>query len=175
MFNKIKKLFNSGNDNEDSEKDIVSLKFYDDLSATHIPKLKEYGVTDLEILDVYEKSNGRERDMIWSLYNQLLLKINPERTTLLKEIYEDMISMLDEEEKGSNHLVEKVNILTLREIKSAGINRVEIGSERDGLCNKGLKLDGQVYLVDDALENCPIPALKCEKKHCGCSFFPIAE
>lgn len=178
MFKSIKKFFGSDQDIEkssnDKESGIVSLKFYDELSAIHIPKLKGYGVSDLDILDTYEQLNGRERDIIWSLYNMLLNNITHEKIYLLKEIYNDMISMLEEEEKNCNHLVKVVNRLTLKEIRDAGTKKVSVISDRDGLCKSGEEVDGQEYSIDAALKNCPIPADGCKKKHCTCSFLPIA-
>jgi len=177
MFKSLKKLFTSGQNDKKSSKDedrgIVSLEFYDELSATHIPKLKDYGISDLDILDTYEKLNGRERDVIWSLYNKLLNSIRHEKIYLLKEIYSDMISMLDEEEKNCNHLVEQLNKLTLKEFERAEIKRVKILSMRDGLCKAAEDLDGQEFSLNNTQKNCPISAGGCKKKHCTCTFIPI--
>lgn len=172
MIKRLKNLFTSNNEKKDSE--IVRLEFFDELSAIHIPKIKDYGISDLKILECHKKLNGRERDIIWSLYNEILNHIGSKDPKLLKDVLTDMVSFLEQEEKNSNHLVEQINKLTLKEYKNAKIKKVEILSMRDGLCKLAEDLDGQVYSLNDAHKYCPIPADGCEKKHCTCTFIAIA-
>lgn len=178
MFKKIKSLLSSsktenkedGNGQEESG-EIVEITFDDELAVKNIPKLRNHGVTDNEIYKAYVGHKGKERDIVWSLYNMLLTKVKND--DVISNIYEDMARMLHEEGKSYKQMLELSFKFRMKFYKNTGISKVRILSDREGNCEIGENLDGKELTIDEATENNPIPSKDCKQEFCNCTYMPV--
>jgi DNA-directed RNA polymerase subunit RPC12/RpoP len=145
-------------------------------------KLSEYGITEEYFLEkkktALEKSGyvSRDRDIIWGIFNELLLK-NLDDFHKLKMINYQMAIFLNEEDRDCFPLLREAAKWELLQMKKHGIEKVEILTGREKSCKACQKLDGKVFSIDDALEKTPIPCKDCtfklfgkNKNFCRCMY-----
>lgn len=175
MINRLKSLFSSKEDKkQDEEVRKVHISFKDEIAVKHLSKLQGYGVSIQDIGDTYQRLNGKERDVIWSLYNKLLSEMNQNRSDIQSQICCDMAEMLYQEGKAFKHLLERGMQYSLKSFKEADIPTVEILSDRTNKCKVASELDGQRFSLEEALKSNPIPSDKCEG-FCNCIYLPVTK
>lgn len=140
---------------------------------------KQYGVTEEEIEKGKEEFGpGREGDLIWSIFNNLLKKFfEVEDYHNLKCIYYGMALFLHEEGKDPYQMLQESAKMELTRIKSEGrYEEVKIGWSANG-CPSCKELADKVYSIEEALKELPIPNKDCSTwKHmseygfCRCNY-----
>ena len=146
--------------------------------------LKQYEITEKDFRihkDKLSKRFGREasdRDVIWSLFNQLLTKIKDLHS--LKMIYFEMALFLNEEGKDCFAVRQQsVKMELLRYKQEAHAKKIRIGIAKDS-CEVCQRLGNKVFTIEEALEKMPIPCKECthklyDKKRGWCRCFYVAE
>lgn len=63
----------------------------------------------------------------------------------------------------------------LMEYKNKGVNKVEIRTAgQDYACSKCLNQEGNIYDINTAIKEMPLPCLNCEKNgFCRCTYLPV--
>ena len=146
--------------------------------------LSQYGITKSDFdsnKDALAKKFGKEpypRDVIWGIFNQLILKTNDLRT--LSTIYFQMALFLNEENKDSSLQLKLHYKMILLDYKNSGvIDRVEICA-CDNSCPECKKDWHNRLSINEALKTIPLPNKKCtfrfndnKKPFCRCTYIPI--
>jgi hypothetical protein len=138
------------------------------ISKTEFLKLK----TQLSEAAGYERSDG---DVLWSVYNQLLLEHHNNHSEL-RGIYNSMAWLANQEGKDAFKLLyesQRHYLLDIKDLESS--IKVEIMSL--GGCENCKNQDGVVYTIQEALDKMPIPHKDCSftfsengKPFCRCCY-----
>ena len=120
---------------------------------------------------------AEDRDVLWSLLNELIQK-NIEDFRLLSFIYYDLADIVNKEGKDSYtflHLAQKMVIMDMQ--KSSIVKGVEIVSCGSNSCEVCQQLNGKRFTIKEALEKMPLPIRECTHKqhndvwgYCRCCY-----
>ena len=157
--------------------------------------LAQNGARAVDLVPTYlelEKSNGvapRAADLIWSIYNRLLLPASPRgilgrlvppkaRTDAeLCQVYLAMAGFLRGEGKDNRHVTEQWHTHFLRSVQSdcglAPSDRVirVIGVEDERQCEPCRSLEKRRMTISEALEELPAPRIcTSEEGYCRCCY-----
>lgn len=107
-------------------------------------------------------------DIIWGLFQEALLK-NANDYHRLSVINYDMAIFLSEERKNPFYCLQESKKMELINYKQKGVQKIKILSINDSIsCNSCKNLDGKTFLINDALNNMPIPPNDCP--FCRCRY-----
>jgi hypothetical protein len=147
--------------------------------------LYSYGINEKDISNTSQqlfKKFGKEpndNDIIWSLFNQVVLKTRDYQT--LKMIYYEMALFLNEEGKDFFHVLQQSKRMELIVYKQRGVKKVEILAASNS-CEHCQKLNGKILTINEALEEMFIPCEECthiisvaHRGFCRCCYVPIVE
>ena len=157
----------------------------------YIPRLlgnlKDYGITEQDFLErkkiFYEKNKfeAHDNDIAWSIYNELITK-NIDDFSKLKMLYYDMALLLFYENKDFIDTLRESKKMELMEFEDKNIiNKIIISSAGEkNACEECLKLDGRILTIDEALNEMPLPNIKCKNNmfsdrsegFCRCMYLP---
>ena len=134
-----------------------------------LSNLKQYRITEKDFgihKDKLSKKFGQEasdRDVIWSIFNELLTKIRDLHS--LKMIYYEMALFLNEEGKDCFTVLQQSAKMELMKFKQEGfIKKVRILIGGEDSCEACQRLKNKVFTLEEALENMPIPCKECTHK-----------
>ena len=134
-----------------------------------------YQETELALARKFNKQPSPS-DVIWALYNQLILRIKD--LGRLKGIYYSMALFLNKNGKNYNHMLELSIRMDITNWKSKGDSNFEVYS-KDG-CVNCAKLHGKKVIYDQAIKMELLPCTDCttilhkgKKPFCRCSYNPI--
>lgn len=148
--------------------------------------LERYGITNRQFekekkeISKRFKKEASDADIIWSLFNKLILK-NARDFQELHFIYGDMANFLrDGGDKGINfynmgHQSTKMNLLYYQQ---NGVKKVRwVASYGDRTCKKCESLNDQIFLIDKALTETPLPLRDCKNLDdgCRCCWVPVGD
>ncbi|MBX9889339.1 MAG: hypothetical protein K2Y30_15560 [Flavobacteriaceae bacterium] len=160
------------------EIDIEREKEY--LKYRGFPDLEKFGVTKDEFIkrkEEYYLKYGIENnnnDVVWSLFNELLIK-NANDVDKLRIIYYTMAVLLHQEGKDNFKLLQLSAKATLDSFQLCGFEfKVEILGSSDS-CDACKKLNGKIISIEEAYL-LPIPCRECTHRigFCRCFFGLIA-
>ncbi len=160
----------------------------DSIVVDQLKQLEAYDVTAEDFknkrAELSEKfgSRAKSTDVIWGIFNDLLLKNNQNLDTL-RMIYYSMALFLNSEGKDYTELLRQSSRMRLLSFKKEGfVKKVEISTGGEGLCNVCSKLDGRVLPIDEAMVKMPLPFKECtnsiENGHqgfCMCDYMPVLD
>lgn len=118
-----------------------------------------------------EKSNYP--DLIWALSNELLHEYGKSDDFFnMKMLYFEMAYFQKDSHNEFFHLLQESKKMELYDIKKRFADDPDckvfiISGETD--CDACRKLNGQIYSIDEALENMPIPPKKCSHNDGWCT------
>jgi len=130
--------------------------------------LEQYGIIEKEFdihKDKLSKKFGQEandRDVIWSIFNELLTKIRDLHS--LKMIYYEMALFLNEEGKDCFTILQQSAKMELMRLKEEGIKKVRILTASEDSCEACRRLENKIFTIEEALEKMPIPCKECTYK-----------
>lgn len=132
--------------------------------------LSQYGITEKDF-DIHKgklsKKFGQEarnRDVIWSIFNELLIKKNKDLNSL-KMIYYEMALFLNEEGKDCFAVLQQSHKMELMKFKQDGfVKKVRILTAGKDSCEACRQLENKVFTIEEALEKMPIPCKECTHK-----------
>ncbi|MDP2982416.1 MAG: hypothetical protein Q8O92_03700 [Candidatus Latescibacter sp.] len=147
--------------------------------------LGNYGITEKEYdkrkkeLTIKLTSEANDRDVIWSLFNELIMKkIKNNELGELYIIYYQMALFCNRERRDCFHLLKSAAEMYLLHEKQSGITKkVKINTMGTNSCEACQKLNGKVFTIEEALEKMPIPCKECthkqyddERGFCRCQY-----
>jgi hypothetical protein len=163
-----------------SKKEIFLQKWLDKLSDVGITK-SDFD-TKYELLSNKFKMKAFERDVIWSILNDLIIKnVKNKNFYILSFIYHEMAIFIDEEEKDFLTPLQQSNKMKLIAFKADRINLCKIinGFSNDS-CETCKESINKIMTVEEALKTMPIPNINCSKisnykkrGFCRCRYEPI--
>jgi hypothetical protein len=128
-------------------------------------KLEYQGIEQKNFIDMREEltkkfgKNPKSADIIWGLFNQLVLKANDPAS--LRMIYYEMALFLYQEGRDFFDVLQDSAKMRLVEYKQSGIiKKVKVTTVSDS-CTECQKLKNQIFTIDEALEKMPIPIRNC--------------
>ncbi|MCF7836257.1 hypothetical protein K9N08_02305 [Candidatus Gracilibacteria bacterium] len=131
--------------------------------------LEQFGVTEKDFLAKKESSLKKfgqarsDRDIIWYIFNELILKnINDFQT--LKMINYQMALFLNQEGRDCFAALQESAKMELLSLKARGVKKVQIITCGQDSCEACQKLDKRVFTIEEALEKKPIPCQDCTFK-----------
>ncbi|MGO8763257.1 MAG: hypothetical protein ACLQUS_14830 [Desulfobaccales bacterium] len=151
-----------------------------------LKNLKHFGITEndydveKDILSNKFRVEASNKDIIWGLFNKLILN-NAKDFQSLSMIYHEMAIFLNEHGEDSFHYLQKTSEMRLLGYKQEDfITEVEIVTFGERSCESCRRLQGRKYTINDALKTMPIPNKECsttlynEKPGwCNCIYVPI--
>lgn len=160
----------------------------DAIALDQLKQMEAYGVTPGDFLNkraqLSEKFGNRAKsaDVIWGIFNDLISK-NSQNLDALRMIYYSMALFLNLEGKDYSELLRQSAKMRLLDFKKEGIvKKVEISVGGEGLCNACCKLDGKVFLIDEALGKMTLPFKGCtnciesgKQGFCMCDYMPVLD
>ena len=136
--------------------------------------LEGYGITNRQFVKEKKelskkfKKEAPDNDVVWSLFNKLILK-NVSDYSNLSGIYYQMAIFLNEEGKDSSEMKGLSAKMKLLYYQQNGVTKVKwIASYSDRTCKKCESLNGKVFLMDEALEKIPLLVKDCRNLDDGC-------
>lgn len=126
--------------------------------------LERYGINnklfEKERLELSKKfgKDPSEEDVIWSIFNQLIIRF-ADNLQELKMIYYEMALFLNEEGRDSFQMGEMSRKMELLLLKKQGIKKVKILGTNG--CEKCRKQNGKSYSISTALKTMPLPNKEC--------------
>lgn len=155
------------------------------LKREWLRKLKRYNIEEEHYDKVKEKLETQtdheisEEDVIWNLLK--MVESDLESHQDLKDIYFDTALFLFKQERDEFYeYLKKSKEMELLEIKEIGIvDKVEIMAA-DESCESCKKLNGQIFELEVAMKEMPIPNEDCttwnpNKGWCRCLYQPVVE
>ena len=134
-----------------------------------LSNLEQYGITKNDFVirkDKLSKKFAQEasdRDVIWSIFNELLTKIRDLHS--LKMIYYEMALFLNEEGKDCFTVLQQSAKMELMKFKQEGFfKKVRILTAGEDSCEACQRLKDTVFTIEEALEKMPIPCKECTHK-----------
>lgn len=128
-------------------------------------KLEYQGIEQWDFINKREEltkkfgKSSNSTDIIWGLFNQLVLKANDPAS--LKLIYYEMALFLYQEGRDFFDVLQDSAKMRLVEYKQSGIiKKVKVTTVSDS-CAECQKLKNQIFTIDEALEKMPIPIRNC--------------
>jgi hypothetical protein len=123
-----------------------------------------------------------DKDTIWSLMNQII-QDNPNDFHVHSRVNRLQAMFLDEEGRDYTSCLEAAAVASLTHYKTRGIKQVTILTAGEGnACNECLTLEGDVFAIEEALSQMPLPHKSCTKKgfngepgFCRCMYFPYLD
>ncbi|MBI2415792.1 MAG: hypothetical protein HYV33_03970 [Candidatus Kerfeldbacteria bacterium] len=150
----------------------------------HLKNLSPYGMgkKDFEIeKNELEKKFGQQptdQDVLYSLFNKLVVQTSDFQD--LKSIYYSMALFLNEEGHDSLNANRSSAKMGLAALKNFGVKKVEILVNSG--CEECQKLAGQIFDIDKAMTDLPIPNQACkydlnnnDKPLCRCEYLPVID
>lgn len=145
-------------------------------------KLESFGVTKDEFLkcreELYSKSgietNNNNNDVVWSIFNELLIK-NATDFNLLRQIYYSMAIFLREEGKDNFKLLQQSAKATLDSFQLSDLEfKVQIVGCSDS-CEACKKLNGKIMSMEEAYL-LPVPCRECTHRigFCRCLYCAVS-
>ena len=123
------------------------------------------------------KKEASDRDVIWSLFNKLILKyVNNFQE--LSSIYYDMAIFLNEEGKSSYDMKYQSIKMRLLHYKQNDVKKVRwVASLGERTCKKCEALDGKIFTIEKALKDIPLLVKNCKNLEdgCRCTLVPIVK
>jgi len=114
------------------------------------------------------KKKASDNDVVWSLFNKLILK-HISNFSKLSSIYYDMALFLNDEGKNSYDMKYQSTKMQLLDFKQQGVKKVRwVSSAGVRTCEKCKSLNGKIYLIERALKNMPLPLKDCKNLENGC-------
>ena len=123
------------------------------------------------------KKEAFDGDIIWSLFNKLILK-NANDFQKLSSIYYEMAIFLNEEGKNSYDMKYQSTKMQLLDLKQNGAKKVRwVASVGTRTCKKCESLNGKNYSIEKALKEMPLPLKDCKNLEdgCRCCWVPVVE
>ena len=133
-----------------------------------LKRLDEYEVTEQDFVvtkDQLSKKFGQEpgnQDVLWSLFNQLIVKNRNDLQTL-KRIYHEMALFLNDLGKDFFSVLQLSAKMELMIYKQAGIKKVQIITCGTGSCEQCRRMQDKIFTTEEALSSMPIPVETCTK------------
>jgi len=125
--------------------------------------LERFGVTnkqfeeDKKELSKRFKKEASDGDVIWSLFNKLILK-NARDFQELSSIYYEMALFLKDEGKNSYDMKYQSTKMQLLYYKENGIEKVKwIASLGDRTCEQCASLNGRIFSIEEVLKDMLFP------------------
>ena len=169
---KKKCLFCGGDIYIRSKQKIFSSSFLnkEDVAAVDwLKKLEDFGIKNNDFIKKREelserfKKEVKSTDIIWGLFNELILKTKEPH--LLKTIYYEMALFLNEEGKDCFTILQQSVKIELMRFKQEGfIKKVQILTAGKDSCKACQYLENKIFIIEEALEKMPIPCKKCTHK-----------
>ena len=145
--------------------------------------LKSYGVTEEDFeshKNKLSKDIGNEpddSDVIYSIYNDLILKNNDIHT--LKMIHYEIALYLNSEGKDYIKPRQESSRMELLSYQQLGVNEVEIMTAGNQSCVNCQKIENKIFKISDALKLMPLPCKDCtyplyneNEGFCRCCYSP---
>lgn len=153
-------------------------KFINNLSSFGLSK-KDFE-KEKELLSKKFKQTANDSDILWSLYNKLVMKTSDKHK--IKSLYYEMALFLNYEGKDYSRVRQESERMELMSYKELGVvKKVEI-CKTDSSCEECKKMQGKVFTLDEALEKMPIPNSNCSfnftrkgKPFCRCTYLPVVD
>ena len=158
------------------------------LKENWLKELSKYGILKKDYEDANKnltKRFGKKvavSDIIWSLFNQAIIK-NINDPTKLSNIYFDMGRFIRIEGKNDPNLYfEQSTRALLQQYKKSGIKKIRfVASYGKRTCKSCSKLNGKIFDIEDALKNVPVPNKACKNlddnryRYCRCTIIALTE
>lgn len=147
----------------------ILLKYEDAMAVDSFKNLENYGISvgyfHKKMKELSSKFGGiaRSEDVIWGIYNELILKTQDIHS--LKMIYYEMAIILNKEGKDSFSLLQQSAKMELIKFQEEGfVQKVRILTAGEASCESCKKLDKKVFNIKEALKLMPIPERHCSHK-----------
>lgn len=143
-------------------------------------RLSSIGI-DRQVFDQHRDALSRQfgfrapvNDTLWRIFTELKRQKRPHHDRMLISSY--MAQILREEGKDPSPCLADAAREELLDYKETGVKFVEVGTVNDQyVCQNCKNLASQVFSIDQALSQMPVPH-SCESKYgCRCSYLPVVK
>ena len=136
--------------------------------------LERYGITNKQFekekkeISKRFKKEASDGDVVWSLFHKLTLE-NVNDFQKLSSIYYEMAIFLNEEGKNSYDMKCQATKMQLLDYKQNGVKKVRwVASYGERTCPGCKSLNDQIFPIDKALKEMPLPLKECKNLDNGC-------
>lgn len=148
-----------------------------------LKNLETFGVTETDFKIQKNKLFNKwgyepdDADVIWLIYNDLLLKISDFHS--LKMLHYQIALYLNADGRDYFETRQKSSEMELRYYQQQGVKKVKILTVKNESCENCRKLEGKTFKISDALKEMPIPCKECNYPlindnygFCRCCYVP---